>query len=870
MGLRESKPTLAYDDASRRISLDDYERIKTTFKRYAGHKETISQLTFIRDILAEVPPSFSEELYLAFGGHPTKGISFRDLFCGLVLLSNGSIEEKIKFIFAIISVNHGPISVEDITRLWNISVTSPLPDSFKVDFNHPMNITTFTTWIKDNKSISEFAIWLLTDKPIRISDDMNVPTFHETLADYCKLSKKDIWDFERRFYILKSKSENSKFDLKYFKQITSPPLPAKISTELFNWLDQNQDGYLDIVEMAKGVAYLCRFENNKRVETMFHLFDEDKDGILNRGELKDALELLYEIQLQNQLESIPAQADIDLDQILTEILESYKDQDSDEPKNFLTQTEFINWGSRDGCVLEELLKVIFQICHVIFGLRPQSRIDERDVIKGYMIREMREKILEGNVKYIISKYWYTNWQKFVEYDPKTTKVPYSNKHSKHSHKHRAKRSKQTDKSYNLEDYEPYEVPADNDQRKLRGPGPIDNKGLCQFDARNKACSVITGEGGILRPGLDEDYHFVTLPEPVWKALAAWYDGTYPLPRLAYRNLDTGRIELELYPINLSFYKHTSFPSKHNVSKQGETGGITVQSIMQYVMNLAGSTGAVGQPQNLNPPGVLNPIYRQHSYYAAFSRYATIKLIQEFIVGIFKLKQDEVRLWDLSDEETPVLLEEEDKNLEELNYRDKHKILIEIRNKDNSWPEEVIQVMKKVQRQESEKGNVPQAVGSGKVLKGCTGLNNLGNTCYMNSAFQCLSNTHIFTQYFLVGRHLKELNKTNPLGTKGVLARRYGELVHDLWSGNNRAVAPLKFKWTLGRYEPQFNNFNQQDAQELLSVLLDRLHEDLNLVITKPYKELPDSDGRPDCEVSQEHWDYHLKRNRYVHSIYTGW
>ena len=32
---------------------------------------------------------------------------------------------------------------------------------------------------------------------------------------------------------------------------------------------------------------------------------------------------------------------------------------------------------------------------------------------------------------------------------------------------------------------------------------------------------------------------------------------------------------------------------------------------------------------------------------------------------------------------------------------------------------------------------------------------------------------------------------------------------------------------------------------------------------KPYKELKDSDGRPDDEVSREAWDYHLSRNESV-------
>ncbi|VDK35964.1 unnamed protein product [Taenia asiatica] len=146
--------------------------------------------------------------------------------------------------------------------------------------------------------------------------------------------------------------------------------------------------------------------------------------------------------------------------------------------------------------------------------------------------------------------------------------------------------------------------------------------------------------------------------------------------------------------------------------------------------------------------------------------------------------------------------------------------------------------------------------------GVCGLCNLGNTCFMNSAIQCIASVAPLRNYFITDRFEDHINSENKLGSGGNIARAFARLMHQMWSEYNRggSCVPRELKIQIAKIAPQFAGYQQQDAQELMNFLLDFLHEDLNKIKQKPYIEVKDADDCPDEVLAGESWSNFKKRN----------
>ena len=145
----------------------------------------------------------------------------------------------------------------------------------------------------------------------------------------------------------------------------------------------------------------------------------------------------------------------------------------------------------------------------------------------------------------------------------------------------------------------------------------------------------------------------------------------------------------------------------------------------------------------------------------------------------------------------------------------------------------------------------------KVLShGVVGLQNLGNTCFLNAAVQCLSHSLPLQQYLLSTVFIHEINRTNFLGNNGRVPIAFAALMRALYDAKPFSIhSPRTLRALIQELNPLFEGNLQHDSQEALQFLLQGIHQDLNRIKEKPRGlEFKDSNGRRDEIVAKESWD----------------
>ncbi|KAH7063820.1 hypothetical protein BKA63DRAFT_586878 [Paraphoma chrysanthemicola] len=452
-------------------------------------------------------------------------------------------------------------------------------------------------------------------------------------------------------------------------------------------------------------------------------------------------------------------------------------------------------------------------------------------------------------------------------------------------------------------------PQEFNKDATQGPiGPVDNTALVDLELLREDLMDQRGEDFVpLSKAMQMGQDFEILPAKAWELVLSWYglkEGSPVIRRYAQNTVpdkSSENLEYELHPPVLTVRKvrkapataaENSKPAEKIVASKYESflsfveaakkvAGIDLKNKVRVWRILSSIPPDV--PQESQPSGMLTPDASPRGGSPAnaapgqapplimdvegFNRLAS-GTERELITGKDEKANEEFNEFlslasaGLSQDQIIVLEEHDDKG----EY-------ISDAGKAVTKPKTGTQAAKGLQSANNSGRSTPTGgaltrgrARNGKV-RGHVGLVNLGNTCYMNSALQCLRSCEELTMYFLSNKWKDEVNADNPIGHKGAIARVYAQMlggVYDITA--NSSYSPKNFKNTLGKANSLFSGYGQQDSQEFVSWLVDALHEDLNRIHKKPYRENPDSDDNtfrdPEAikQLGETYRDNHKARN----------
>jgi len=292
-----------------------------------------------------------------------------------------------------------------------------------------------------------------------------------------------------------------------------------------------------------------------------------------------------------------------------------------------------------------------------------------------------------------------------------------------------------------------------------------------------------------------------------------------------------KFELELFPIFVLFYNFSDLIKKNN----------TFSSLKEELK------------KNINNK-------TSNSFYP-FSRKSKFEILLKRLEESLEVKLDKNYscLWFYYNDKFEIANLEE--TLEQKNIINDVIIVLEIKEK-NYWPSYKL-------KKEGKKDD--------KKIMTYSGLANIGNTCYMNSVLQIFLNIIKLKEIFL-----KQDEKENELfmnfimnsnkSKNSVLIQEFINLLNERWIQEKKEIIPKKFKEICGEYNDTFKRFEQQDAHDFYTFLLDSLHEDTNIksnfIKVEENEEI--NDQITENDLANEYWANNVRNNAsYFYALFMG-
>lgn len=427
-------------------------------------------------------------------------------------------------------------------------------------------------------------------------------------------------------------------------------------------------------------------------------------------------------------------------------------------------------------------------------------------------------------------------------------------------------------------------PQDFNKEATQGDiGPVDNSELVDADLVRESLADQNGDAFIpLSKAASMGQDFEILPAKAWELVVSWYglkEASPVIRRYAHNTVpdkSTENIMYELHPpvITIRKVRKTSTASSESTRPAATIVASRYESFLTFLeaaKKAAGidltnkvriwrilQTAVASDTQSTQTPGILTPDAspRRGSPVApALSQRPQLVIDAASFSGLTHGTERELVTG--KDEEANQEFNES-LSLADAGLTQDQTIILEEHDEKGEYISDTAKAAAKTKTTNSVSKGLQSTTNSGRntptsgamtrgrtrtgKVRGHVGLTNLGNTCYMNSALQCIRSVEELSMYFLNSKWKEEVNADNPIGHKGAIARVYAGLLSSIYDiGNTSSFAPKNFKQTLGKANSLFSGYGQQDSQEFVSWLVDALHEDLNRVHVKPYRENPDSD-----------------------------